>query len=47
MLSVKTIKKNKKFASGFNLGNYEKSLKDFSYEKYIEDLVWFGHNKIR
>lgn len=45
-MKTRVIKKEKYLKKEPNLKDYEKVCKNFSYEKYTQELVWFDHNKI-
>ena len=45
-MRLKLIKKEKYLKKKPNLSNYEKAQKNFSYEQYTKELVWFGGRKI-
>lgn len=45
-MKPKLIRKSKYLKKSPNLDSYEKVIKNFSYEKYTDGLVWFDHDKI-
>jgi len=45
-MKIKIIEKDKYLKRTPNLTNYNKANKNFTYEKYSKDLVWFDHDKI-
>lgn len=46
MKNLKLITKDKYLKKTPNLIDYKKALKNFTYEKYTKELVWFNHDKI-
>jgi acetyl-CoA synthetase len=46
MVKLKIIKKDKYLKKTPNLEDYNKVVKNFSYDKYTQDLVWFDQDKI-
>jgi acetyl-CoA synthetase len=45
-MDVKIIEKDEYLKQPPNLSDYDKANRDFTYEKYIDELVWFEDDKI-